>query len=30
VFLENGRGHPAIDAGDLKSNPDLLHRFIGV
>ena len=30
VFLENGRSHPAIDGGDLKSNPDLLHRFIGV
>jgi branched-chain amino acid transport system ATP-binding protein len=30
VFLENGRSHPAIDAGELKTNPDLLHRFIGV
>jgi len=30
VFLENGRSHPALDAGELKANPDLLHRFIGV
>jgi branched-chain amino acid transport system ATP-binding protein len=30
VFLENGRSHPVIDAGELKTNPDLLHRFIGV
>ena len=30
VFLENGRSHPALDAGELKANPDLLHRFVGV
>jgi len=30
VFLENGRSHPAIDAEELKTDPDLLHRFIGV
>ena len=30
VFLENGRSHPAIDAEELKKDPDLLHRFIGV
>ena len=30
VFLENGRSHPALDAAELKSNPELLHRFIGV
>ena len=30
VFLENGRSHPALDAGELKANPNLLHRFVGV
>ncbi|MGB2496210.1 MAG: ABC transporter ATP-binding protein [Candidatus Puniceispirillaceae bacterium] len=30
VFLENGRSHPPIDAEELKTDPDLLHRFIGV
>jgi branched-chain amino acid transport system ATP-binding protein len=30
VFLENGRSHPAVDAGELKANSELLHRFVGV
>ena len=30
VFLENGRSHDPVSAAELRGNPDLLHRFVGV
>jgi branched-chain amino acid transport system ATP-binding protein len=30
VFLENGRSHAPVSAAELRGNPDLLHRFVGV
>jgi len=30
VFLENGHSHAPVAAGELRDNPDLLHRFVGV
>ena len=30
VFLENGHSHAPVAASELRDNPDLLHRFVGV
>jgi len=30
VFLENGRSHAPVKASELRDDPDLLHRFVGV
>ena len=30
VFLENGYSHAAVSADELRDNPHLLHRFVGV
>ena len=30
VFLENGHRHAPVAASELRDNPNLLHRFVGV
>ena len=30
VFLENGYSHAPVAADELRDNPELLHRFVGV